>query len=47
MANKSITYKEPSDYFSANMRKAVKAYDQKQAKTQTAKSQAATKKDKK
>ena len=46
MANKNVTYKEPSDYFSASMRKAVKEYDQKQTKSQTAK-QTASKKGKK
>lgn len=41
MATKKVTYKEPSDYFSANMRKAVKEYDKKKA--QAEKSSAAKK----
>ena len=36
MAEKKVTYKEPSGYFNAAMKKAVKEYDKKQAeKTKT------------
>lgn len=44
MATKKTTYKEPSDYFSPAMKKAVREYDRKQAQAQKASKPAPKKK---
>lgn len=34
MPKKTVSYKEPSDYFSADMKKALKEWEQKKARAQ-------------